>query len=468
MIKLFNITLLAALCFAIPKIISAQAIHRMNIGDDMKNVSLTGLDHYPQKDVRIGELKGKFILLDFWSTGCTSCVSSFPKMEGLQTQFKKDLQIILVNPFQDSTKMATSIATSKQWIFKGFKMPNLPSTVGDSSWLVRFPTRTVPHHIWIDRNGKVMAITNMHNANAENIQALIAGAPVKMTYKSPFVYDLRKIKLANACPGHAQKISLYTHIGPYYDGEGGHVYGNMLDPFVDSTVHTIRIGMINVDIPGIIQEIFAIKQGRPPYDRVSDAFIYWNLCTPQWFQEPEYGARYDDWSRRTKLCFEIEVPLSKKDQLADLALKDLNIYLKKQFGVEASFPKRRIHCKALKVADKSKIPFSSGKKAYGTNDKGAITTYLYKNFEFPFISNDIINSFGANGRSELESNPHRPIAVVDETGLKDIVDMTLPYAYGKPDPQYEEHLTQALAGYGLSLVDAVQDVQVIQISETTD
>src|SRR5687767_12747147 len=52
-----------------------------------------------------GNGTSKLIILDMWSTGCSSCMEAFPKMVLLQDQFKKQLQIVLVNPWESDSQI---------------------------------------------------------------------------------------------------------------------------------------------------------------------------------------------------------------------------------------------------------------------------------------------------------------------------------------------------------------------------
>ena len=40
--------------------------------------------------VKLSNLKGKIVIIDFWATWCTPCISSFPTMDRLVNQYKKD------------------------------------------------------------------------------------------------------------------------------------------------------------------------------------------------------------------------------------------------------------------------------------------------------------------------------------------------------------------------------------------
>jgi peroxiredoxin len=49
-----------------------------------------GKDFVSGKEFSIDQLKGKYVLLDFWFTTCAPCIEEFPKLKALTTQYKTD------------------------------------------------------------------------------------------------------------------------------------------------------------------------------------------------------------------------------------------------------------------------------------------------------------------------------------------------------------------------------------------
>lgn len=45
----------------------------------------------------LADLKGKYILIDFWSSGCTPCIMAIPEMEELAITYKDKLNIVSIN-----------------------------------------------------------------------------------------------------------------------------------------------------------------------------------------------------------------------------------------------------------------------------------------------------------------------------------------------------------------------------------
>src|SRR5215510_11038341 len=84
-------------------ILTLQArCQEIKIGEHIPDIELRKLINYKSDKAKLSDFKGKSIILDFWTTYCSNCIFSFPKMDSLQNRFKNDLQIILITP-QDST-----------------------------------------------------------------------------------------------------------------------------------------------------------------------------------------------------------------------------------------------------------------------------------------------------------------------------------------------------------------------------
>ena len=68
----------------------------LNIGDPVPDLKLE-VSNYFKNNLSFSELKGKLVILDFWSHICVNCIKSFPLIDSLQKQFAGRIQIILVN-----------------------------------------------------------------------------------------------------------------------------------------------------------------------------------------------------------------------------------------------------------------------------------------------------------------------------------------------------------------------------------
>lgn len=66
------------------------------IGQPFPDLKFTDVQHYASKQLKISDLKGQWILLDFWNRFCSSCIKEFPKFDSLQKEFDGKVKVILV------------------------------------------------------------------------------------------------------------------------------------------------------------------------------------------------------------------------------------------------------------------------------------------------------------------------------------------------------------------------------------
>jgi thiol-disulfide isomerase/thioredoxin len=97
-----------------------------------------------KKTIKFSDLKGKLILLDFWSTGCPSCIEGIPEMEMIQQRFKDKIQVVMVNSKRNKD---TPERIKKR--FKKYKedfnyTPVLPTILNDTLFTSLFPHNTLP------------------------------------------------------------------------------------------------------------------------------------------------------------------------------------------------------------------------------------------------------------------------------------------------------------------------------------
>ena len=73
--------------------------------------------NHPQKTIKLSEDKDKLILLDFWNTWCSACLTNFPKMEELQKKFSGKIKILAVSN-QDRSILEKFFASKMDSVIK--------------------------------------------------------------------------------------------------------------------------------------------------------------------------------------------------------------------------------------------------------------------------------------------------------------------------------------------------------------
>lgn len=135
--------------------------------------------------------QSQLVILDFWATWCKSCLEGFPKIDDLQKKFGNRIQFVLVNTDQDDKFVRHWLdGIAKRGSKRKISLPDkVPALNGAQLFKQIFPYTSLPHHVWLDADGEVLAITDGNKATAENIQTALTQGEVQLRYKYDFFAD---------------------------------------------------------------------------------------------------------------------------------------------------------------------------------------------------------------------------------------------------------------------------------------
>jgi thiol-disulfide isomerase/thioredoxin len=99
------------------------------------------------REVRLSELRGKVVLLDFWATWCEPCRAAFPMIELLHRSYKEKGLVVLGIDNEPPQKAREFL---KQY---GYLTPSLVDANSDAA--MKYRVGSIPTTVLIDREGKV-------------------------------------------------------------------------------------------------------------------------------------------------------------------------------------------------------------------------------------------------------------------------------------------------------------------------
>jgi thiol-disulfide isomerase/thioredoxin len=173
----------------LPILCGAQSppVKALSIGDTVPDITLTNVYNYPDSVIRLSDLKGKLVILDFWSITCLSCIAFLPKIDSLQIEFENEVQFILVNNEVGNKSLqyeekARSFVNS--WDFRyGYRI-NLPVSFNRNKSLRKmFPFIVVPHYVWIGPENELLAITSTSELTTATISSALKGETKNISQK---------------------------------------------------------------------------------------------------------------------------------------------------------------------------------------------------------------------------------------------------------------------------------------------
>ncbi|HUP12943.1 MAG TPA: redoxin domain-containing protein [Niastella sp.] len=393
------------------------------VGQLCPEFSFDTLFNYKKDKLALSELKGKFVIIDFWGTFCMPCITDFPRWENLQKRFGDTLQFLLV-PTDGYVK-------TKQF-YDAREKANKPMTLpcGINSNLVKyFQVKEVSTFAWIDNQGYIKAITDYAQLTEKNIADFVNRKELVAQEKETFIkVDYKKSLFEIAKETDSNSVLYGSVFTKYVKG-----LRSVLNP--GKRVEG-RIYLHNMPIRNLYQLAFgdADTTGTFEYSRTIVESAH-----PEKIAPPE-GEDFNRWKIDNTYCYELRVPAAKKKDIYKIMRKDLQQLL----GYNAYLEYRMQKCLVLKA------------------DKGF--RYLEDTTIAPKLS---VSAGGLTVRnypfSRFTSNIRHYLAkqiFIDETGLSGRVDITIQAPMNEIDAVNTE-----LKKYGLSIQSEDRQVQMLIIKD---
>ena len=171
------------LVLLISSCIHGLAQQPLSIGDRVPDIHFATVLNHTSSKASLSDFKGRLIILDFWATWCGSCIHALPKLDSLQKSFGRNLKLLLVNNKSTGDNLAKVQALFKRMKEHTGKTIALTTILNDTLTQKLFPHQLLPHYIWIDKNGRVLAITSSEMVTSANIQSALRGEPLSFAMK---------------------------------------------------------------------------------------------------------------------------------------------------------------------------------------------------------------------------------------------------------------------------------------------
>ena len=416
--------------FLWPFVSTGQKIKPLTIGDKVPDITISNVYNYPSSTIRLSDLKGKLVILDFWSIWCGACIDAFPKMEKLQKEFNSQVQIILVNVFShDSVKKVQSFFEKRK--LRTGKEVQLPYSLLQSSIAPYFPFRFIPHYIWIDKKGKIIAITSQTEATSENVKNAINGNVAGIHNKIDLLhFSLDTPLFVNGNGGDGNDFLYRTLFTKYIEG-----LGNTSGVEKDSHGRITRFFMFNNAPIALLRAAYP-KELNCPLNR-----IIAESGNKQIFQQNADSLFY-----KNSFCYDLTIPSSTIEEIQDYMKDDMKRYL----GVRVISEKRIMKCLVLNKSASINKLITKGRKSGMDFSKTSIQKFMHNE---PI--GDLINLL--NNLPAAKTTPF-----IDRSDISQNIDLELPtdlYALSL------NSLKSFLQKNGFEVIEAERDIKVSVITD---
>lgn len=432
--------------------IDAQSI---KIGDQCPDVSMEMINH-PKSAARISDFRGKLLILDFWATWCGSCLSSFPKMDSLQKRFGDKLQIMPVT-YEDKNKV-------KYLLDKMENVKNIrtASVINDSILQQYFYHSELPYYVWINDEGKVMAMTT--ELTAENIQTAINGNisqvvsfnQDEMGSMNPFkplfiptttLYD-RKGHVAQTESVAENELCFSSTLTGYRENAFSGLFGGGDEHRI--TVCNIGIQTLYVKafsnrmLPNDVMA-FITTEGRVIWEIKDSSLNVFNNFYVNKHLTKGNPVLFKEWLKRYSYCYEIQTPpYWGPDKKYEIMVNQMNDYFGAVYGIKGFFEKREVNGLTLvRTSKKDK-----------TMPKETDTVFNHNPYSF-VVKNQEVDPF-----IKLLSGMYLRKNIVDQTGIGHRINIEL-----NCDLSNLKAVNNELAKYDLKLIDRKEMLDVIVIRQ---
>lgn len=175
--------------FFCPLVSIGQTVKPLTVGDVLPDITFQKVINYNDTSATLSDFKDKYIILDFLAVWCGACISKLPALDSLQLKYKNKLSVILVDCMRrshDTEEKITRLVTTnwQETYHKNFNCV----VVADSSNLFKtlFSFKMVPHYVWLDTKGKIIAITSSAEVTDANIGLMLKGTRLSLPIKQDF------------------------------------------------------------------------------------------------------------------------------------------------------------------------------------------------------------------------------------------------------------------------------------------
>jgi len=366
----------------------AQESIGLSVGDSLPIVNIPKVINIKSK-ISTADYKNQLLIIDFWSTGCGTCVESLPKMEALERQFEGSLKILPVT-MEKKEHIITFLKNNKYTRnLKG------PFVVEDKFFHNLFKHKYIPHEIWIYK-GKIVGITSLDYVDVENIIKVLKSKPMEWPIKNDFYkFDSKKTLFmpdSNQIDIHSTYLE-YVAISDFRAEVNSPIWLTGGSGIIRDTLKkTIRSYFLNQPILNSYLNCF-LRTGvfrnliKPPFNGIQPNQIIWEVSNKsKYIFEKGEGVYQQNWLITNGICFEsLQSDIGQNDkQINETIISDLNRLLRLNVRWEKRNEKVLV-LKKIAVGEVDSIKKEISSEYY---DLHSICYYLNEESENPYVFNE--------------------------------------------------------------------------------
>jgi thiol-disulfide isomerase/thioredoxin len=147
-----------------------ETIDRQSVGMEGSPAPDFDLVNIKGEKVKLSEMRGKTVILDFWATWCGPCISSFPGMKRAQEKYANNpnVEFLFINTFERVDQSQWKGHVEKFIENRGFQFLNPPMDYGNTTALA-YGVDGIPAKFCIDPQGNIKKKSTGYSGSSEAV-----------------------------------------------------------------------------------------------------------------------------------------------------------------------------------------------------------------------------------------------------------------------------------------------------------
>jgi len=389
-------------------------------GDTVPDATLTHLIHGQGPAIRLSDLRGKLVIVDFWATWCSSCIVLLHHIDSLQKQFPDKLKILAVTT-QDHDLITDFLVKNR--IARQLSLTFVTDDTLLSRW---FPHQTLPHEVWISPEGTVESITPAQEVTEAHILDIWQKRQPDMLQKKDYPYREPLFSADYLPKNNLRQYSILLK---------GYLPGTN-KAYLHSTFGQVTLyGIVNRPLLDFYMD--AARHFIPHFSRVR---VIFETADSSSIDYSNNSYKNFSWVKQNLYTYEIVLPTKEKDSLFAYMLQDLNRYTNYRGKIET----RDRPCLILKgIPGKEITPHPVSQMQASSSDSSKL---------YGFTAETVI--------SWLMGLKYLQLPIVQETGYSGKL-----FIDPRHKPSSRAALQEMLATHGLILIEDHRPLPMLIISD---
>jgi thiol-disulfide isomerase/thioredoxin len=438
-------------------------LKELKIGDKVPDLLLGELLFSNQKSLKLSDLKGKLVIIDFWGPSCTPCVAAMPKMDSLQIRFGDKIKILPVVSLNKESYNTQKEGIAKFWKGNSYTKRTTLTTLVDTTLKAYFPYVGLPYEVWINGEGILVGLTQF--ANEKEIQFVLDGNFVNaQSARIVASYDYK----ANLLAVNTKNLAIpdknwHTAITSFIPGR---LKVTSFKPYSQNLEdYTTSFKVLNLPILSLYQHILLQEKNAFGYNRNLDKWVL-EVSDSSRFIPDKTKENAFQWIAKNSYCYEAVLPgLRAEGEMYQKMKQDIDVF----FNLKTKTERRIIDCWIIVRTSKNDKLLLSKKKANEFDE--SIRQGMLGSTEYLFFKTDIKEITRVhNDIGGFIDNIATELPVINETGITMPVRLAIVIKMndGKPLLSYSyapNRIKEQLKQYGLDLIKTKREMEVFVITD---